>query len=42
MTDDMECDSPKRGVKGITKVSQLMERCDGHGEKLKGLRRCIT
>ena len=37
MTDDMECDSPKRGVKGITKVSQLMERCDGYEG---GVRRC--
>ena len=31
MTDDRKCDSPKRGVKGIREVRQLMERCDGHG-----------
>ena len=30
MTDDRKCDSPKRGVKGIRKVSQLTERCDGY------------
>ena len=30
MTDDRECGSPKRGVKGIREVSQLMERCDGY------------
>ena len=26
-----ECDSPKGGVSSIRKVTQLMERCDGHG-----------
>ena len=30
MTDDRKCNSPKRGVKGIKGVSQLMERCDGY------------
>ena len=34
MTVIRECDSPKE-------VCQLVGRCDGHGEKLKGLR-CIT
>ena len=29
MTDDRKCDSPK-SVKGIRKVSQLTERCDGY------------
>ena len=24
------CDSPRGGVKGVRKVCQLMERCDGH------------
>ena len=28
-------DSPKE-------VYQLVRRCDGHGEKQKGLRKCIT
>ena len=27
MTDDRKCDSTKRGVKGMRKLSQLMERC---------------
>ena len=31
MTVVKECDSYQGGVKGITKVCQLMERCDGHG-----------
>ena len=30
-----KCDSPKE-------VCQLVGRCDGHGEKQKGLRRCVT
>ena len=37
MTDDRECDSPKRGVKGIKEVSQLRERWDGYEG---GVRRC--
>ena len=37
MTDDMQCDSSKGGVKGIREVSQLTERCDGSEG---GLRRC--
>ena len=30
MTDDRKCDSPKRCVKGIREVSQLIDRCDGY------------
>ena len=30
-----KCDSPKE-------VCQLLGRCDGHGNKYKGVRRCIT
>ena len=26
-----KCDSHQGGVKGVRKVCQLMERCDGHG-----------
>ena len=37
MTDDRKCDSPKRGVKSIREVSQLMERYDGYEG---GVRRC--
>ena len=37
MTDEWKCDRPKRGVKGIREVSQLMERCDGYEG---GVRRC--
>ena len=37
MTDDRKCDSPKRGVKGITEVSQVTEGCDGYD---RGVRRC--
>ena len=37
MTDDRKCDSPKRGVKDIREVSQLMERCNRYEE---GVRRC--
>ena len=37
MTDDRECDSTKRGVKGIREVIQLTERCDGYEG---GVRRC--
>ena len=33
----MHSDSPKRGVKGIREMSQLMERCDGYEV---GVRRC--
>ena len=31
-----KCDSRQRDVKGIRKVCQLMERCDGHGGGVKG------
>ena len=31
MTVDRECDSQKGGVKDISKVCQLVERCDGYG-----------
>ena len=31
------CDSPQGGVTDVRKVSQLMERCDGHGGDLKVL-----
>ena len=31
------CDSPQGGVKGIRKVCQSMNRCDGHGGDLKVL-----
>ena len=37
MTNDRTCDSPKRCVKGIKELSQLMERCDGYDG---GVRRC--
>ena len=37
MTDDRECDIPKRGVKCIREVSQLTERWDGYEG---GVRRC--
>ena len=37
VTDDRECDSPKRDVKGIREVSQLPEMCDGYEG---GVRRC--
>ena len=37
MTDDRKCDSPKRGVKGIRGVIQLIERCHGYEG---GVRRC--
>ena len=30
MKDDRKCDSLKRGVKSIRKVSQLTERCYGY------------
>ena len=43
MTDDSKCDSPKRGVKGIREVSQLMERCDGYeGGVMKSNRRFVS
>ena len=31
------CDSPQGGVKYVTKVCQLMERCDAHGRSVKEL-----
>ena len=31
MTVFRKCDSHQGDVKGIRKVCQLMERCDGHG-----------
>ena len=37
MTDDRKCDIPKTGVKGIRKVSQLTESCNGYEG---GVRRC--
>ena len=37
VTDDSNCYSPNRGVKGIREVSQLTERCDGYEG---GVRRC--
>ena len=37
MTDERECDSPKRGMKVIREVRQLTERCDGD---VGGVRRC--
>ena len=37
VTDDRKCNSPKRGVKGIREVSQLMDRCDGYE---RGVRMC--
>ena len=39
MTVDRRCYSPKRGVKGIREVSQLVERCDKYGG---GVRRCAN
>ena len=32
MTVDRKCDSYQGGVKGIRKLCQLPERCDGYGE----------
>ena len=40
VTDDRKCDSPKRGVIGISKVSQLTEKCDGYGGGIRRLGRC--
>ena len=37
VTEDRNCDGPKRGVKGITEVSHLAERCD---DDEGGVRRC--
>ena len=37
MTDDRKCDSP---VKGIREVSQLTERCDGYEGGVMRCRRC--
>ena len=34
----MKCASHQGGVKGIRKVCQLMQRCDGHGGDVKLLR----
>ena len=39
MTVDRRCDSPKRGVKGIREVCQLVEGCDNYGG---GVRRCAN
>ena len=33
---DRKCDSHQGGVKGIRKVCQLMERCNGHGGSVRG------
>ena len=35
MTVDRECDSPKRGVKDVRKMCQLMERYDDHGRSVQ-------
>ena len=37
MTNERECESPNRVVKGIREVSQLTERYDGYEG---GVRRC--
>ena len=37
MTVVRKCASHQVGVKGIRKVCQLMERCDGHGGDVKVL-----
>ena len=37
VTDDRNCDSPNRGVKGIREMSQLTERCDSYEG---GVKRC--
>ena len=37
MTYDKKCDRPKRGVKGIREMSQLIKRCDSYEG---GVRRC--
>ena len=39
MTVVRKFDSNDAGVKGIRKVSQLMERCDGHGGDVRGCRK---
>ena len=39
MTVDRRCDSPKRGIKGIGEVCQLVERGDGHGGGVRGMGR---
>ena len=36
MTVVRKCDSHQVGVKGIRNMSQLMERCDGHGRDVRG------
>ena len=36
MTVVRKCDSHQGGVKGIRKVSQLMDSCDGHVRSVKG------
>ena len=38
VTVDRECYSPKGGVKGIRKVCQLIQSCDGHGDGVRGRR----
>ena len=37
VTVDRKCDSPKRDVKDIRKVCQLVGRCDGHGGDVSSL-----
>ena len=37
VTVDRKCDSPKKGVKGVSEVYQLTERCDSSEG---GVRRC--
>ena len=37
MTVDRECDSPKGGVNDITKVCQLVGRCDGNAGDVRRL-----
>ena len=40
MTDDRKCDGPKRDVKCIREVKQLMERCDGYVGGVRRYGRC--
>ena len=35
-----KCDSPQGGVTGIRIVCYLVERCDGHGENVRCVKRC--
>ena len=39
MTVVRKCDSHQGSVKGITKMCQCMERCDGHWEDVRGCRK---